>query len=132
MKRIAFLVAGLLSVAIGAIGIVLPLVPTVPLMLLAAFCFARSNPALERRIVEHPRLARHVADWRERGAISRKGKSAALVAFAASAVLGILLLSFPVVLVPVAAAAICGGWILTRPTAEEPLCSTDTKKGAGD
>jgi uncharacterized protein len=117
VKRIFFLLLGFFSVALGTIGIFLPLLPTVPLMILAAFCFARSSPALERRIVEHPSLEPHFAAWRERGAISRKGKAAALVAFTASALVGILALHFPAMLLPVAAALIGGGWILTRPTA---------------
>jgi len=117
LKRIVFLLLGFLSVALGTIGIFLPLLPTVPLMILAAFCFARSSPALERRLVEHPGLKPHFAAWRERGAISRKGKAAAIAAFTASALLGILLLHFPAMLLPVAAALIGGTWILTRPTA---------------
>lgn len=117
MKRIFYLLLGFVSVALGLIGIVLPLLPTVPLMIFAAFCFARSSPALERRIVEHPALEPHFSAWRQRGAISLRGKAAALVAFTASALLGILLLSFPAMLVPIAAALIGGSWILTRPTA---------------
>ena len=117
MKRIFYLLLGFVSVALGTIGIFLPLLPTVPLMILAAFCFARSSPALERRIVEHPALEPHVSAWRQRGAISRKGKAAALVAFTASALLGMLLLHFPAMLLPIAAALIGGSWILTRPSA---------------
>ena len=117
MKRIAFLWLGFASVALGTIGIFLPLLPTVPLMIFAAFCFARSSPELERRIIEHPRLAPHVSAWRERGAISRRGKAAAFVAFATSAVLGLLLLEMPTALVPLAAGLIGSTWIATRPTA---------------
>lgn len=117
MKRIAYLSLGLLSVALGTIGIFLPLLPTVPLMIFAAFCFARSSPSLERRIVEHPTFNPHITAWRQSGAISRKGKAAALIAFGASALLGVLLLHFPLLLLPIAAAVIGGAWILSRPTA---------------
>lgn len=116
MKRLLYLSIGLASVAIGAVGIFLPLLPTVPFVILAAFCFARSSPALERRIVEDPRFASHISAWRERGAISRKGKIAALAAFGLSALLGLMLLSFPAMLLPVAAGLIGGTWILSRPT----------------
>lgn len=117
MKRLIFLAIGLGSVALGAVGIFLPLLPTVPFFILAAFCFARSSPALEKKIVEHPRFAHHVSAWRERGAINRKGKAAALMAFCLSALLGLALLSFPAMLLPLAAAAIGGSWIVSRPTA---------------
>ena len=117
MKRLMYLTIGFASVALGAVGVVLPLLPTVPFMLLAAFCFARSSPVLERRIVEHPRFARHIAAWREEGAISRKAKGAALAAFAVSACLGFALLSFPAMLLPVVAGLVGGTWIVSRPTA---------------
>jgi hypothetical protein len=115
MRRLVFLSLGFASVALGAAGIVLPLLPTVPFMLLAAFCFARSSPRLEAWIVEHPRFGPHITAWRERGAISPAGKRAALTAFAISAVLGLVLLPFPWLLAPVAAALIGGSWIATRP-----------------
>ena len=118
MKRTAYLVLGFVSLALGTIGIFVPLLPTVGFMIFAAFCFARSSPELERRIVEHPVFKPHVVAWRQRGAISRKGKAAALAAFAASAIAGLLLLRFPLMLVPLAGGVIGGAWILSRPDAE--------------
>ncbi|HYD36250.1 MAG TPA: YbaN family protein [Allosphingosinicella sp.] len=117
MRRFVYLGLGLVSAALGALGVVLPLLPTVPFMLLAAFFFARSSPRLEAWIVGHPRFGPHVRAWRERGAISRAGKRAAFVAFAVSALLGLLLLPFPWLLAPLAAAIAGGGWIATRPEA---------------
>ncbi|HEX8481959.1 MAG TPA: YbaN family protein [Allosphingosinicella sp.] len=115
MRRLLYLCLGCACVALGAAGIVLPLLPTVPFMLLAAFFFARSSPRLEAWIVDHPRFGPHLRAWRERGAISAAGKRAALFAFAFSAVLGLVLLPFPWLLAPLAAAFIGGSWIATRP-----------------
>jgi uncharacterized membrane protein YbaN (DUF454 family) len=115
MRRLLYLSLGFASVALGAAGILLPLLPTVPFMLLAAFFFARSSPRLETWIVEHPRFGPHIRAWRARGAISRAGKRAALAAFAFSAVLGVVLLPFPWLLIPAAAALVGGSWIATRP-----------------
>lgn len=117
MGRAFFLSVGLASLLLGAIGAFVPLLPTVPFIILAAFCFGRSSPALERRLVEHPTFGPHLEAWRRRGAISRRGKTAALIAFAASALIGALLLAWPWLLVPAAAALIGGSWILSRPTA---------------
>ena len=46
MKKIVFLPLGCISLALGALGIVLPILPTVPFFLLTAFCFANSSTRL--------------------------------------------------------------------------------------
>lgn len=117
MARILYLWAGFISLCLGAVGIFLPLLPTVPFMILAAFCFARSNPALEAKLLDHRHFGPHIHRWRKRGAISRRGKKAALAAFAFSVVLALLFSPFPWCLIPVAAALIGGTWIWTRPEA---------------
>lgn len=117
MKRTLYLLAGFAALIAGGIGVFLPLLPTVPFVILAAFCFARSSPALERRLLEHPRFGSHIRNWRDHGAISRKGKRAALAAFGISAVVGLIFAPFPWSLAPIAAAAIGGTWIWRRPEA---------------
>ena len=84
MKRHFYLIAGWASLGLGAIGAFLPLLPTVPFVILAAFCFARSSPRLENWLLTHPHFGHHIVAWREKGAISRKGKIAATAAFAFS------------------------------------------------
>lgn len=109
--------AGLASLALGTIGIAVPLLPTVPLYILAAFCFARGNPALEARLLAHPRYGPHLIAWRERGAVSRHGKIAATATFAVSILLGVWLLVWPWLLLPPAVAVVTLGWLWTRPDA---------------
>ncbi|HEX7944803.1 MAG TPA: YbaN family protein [Phenylobacterium sp.] len=48
---------GVGSLVLGAIGVVLPLLPTVPFVILAAYCFGRSDPRIERWLLEHPQFA---------------------------------------------------------------------------
>ena len=115
MVRSLYLIAGLLALVLGAIGLFVPLLPTVPFVILAAFCFARSNRRLEAWLVGHPRFGAHIQAWRSRGAISRRGKRAAFAAFALSVALGLLLLPLPWSLIPLAAALAGGSWIATRP-----------------
>ncbi|AUW59266.1 DUF454 domain-containing protein [Sphingobium sp. SCG-1] len=115
MIRWLYLFAGCLALALGIAGAILPLLPTVPFIIFAAFCFAQSSPRLERQLLEHPHLGPHIQRWRRNGAISRKGKRAATAAFALSALLGIVFVSWPFSLVPVAAAFIGGTWIWGRP-----------------
>lgn len=113
--RTAWLVAGLVSVATGVIGIFLPLLPTVPFLILAAFCFARSNPVWEQKLLDHRIYGPHIRNWRERGAITRKAKYAATAAFAASIGFGLWALSMPWVLAPPIIAALSLTWLWTRP-----------------
>lgn len=115
MARWFYLIAGLLSTSAGLIGIALPLLPTVPFLILAAFCFTRSSPRLEAKLLNHPRYGPHIRLWRERGAISRKGKWAATIAFAVSIALAFAFIRWPWPLASVAAAAIFGTWIWRRP-----------------
>ena len=82
--RVVWAVCGFICVGLGAIGIVLPLLPTVPFMLLAAFCFARSSEALHRWLIEHPTFGPPIEDWNERGAISRRAKVLASIAILAA------------------------------------------------
>lgn len=110
-------VAGGSALLVGLVGMFLPLLPTVPFMLLAAFCFARGNPRVERWLVEHPRFGPPITAWREHGAISPAGKRAALIALAISAIVGIAALPLPWSLTPLGVALLCGTWIATRPSA---------------
>lgn len=88
--RIVWAVCGFICVGLGAIGIVLPLLPTVPFMLLAAFCFARSSEVLHLWLTEHPTFGPPIKDWHERGAISRRAKILATVAIVAAFVLALV------------------------------------------
>lgn len=91
--RYLWLSLGILSLIIGFIGIVLPLLPTVPLMILAAFFFARSSPKLHQWLVEHKVFGEHIQNWNQTGAIARKAKYLATAtiigAFAFSVFLGL-------------------------------------------
>lgn len=117
MKRQAYFAAGLASVALGAIGAFLPLLPTVPFLILAAFCFARSSPALEAKLMNHPRYGPHLVAWREKGAVSRRAKWSATAAFAVSIAIGFVTMRWPWSLIPVGVALICGTWLWRRPEA---------------
>ena len=115
MLRLGYAAVGLLALGLGIAGIFLPLLPTVPFVLLAAFCFARSNKRWERRLLDHRLFGPHIQAWRSSGAISRRGKAAAAIAFAASAGIGFIVLDIPWAFLPAIAALIGGSWVLTRP-----------------
>ncbi len=112
--RPLYLAFGMIFVALGAVGAALPIIPTVPFLLLAVFCFARSNPALEQRILDHPTWGPQVKDWRERRAISRRSKVMAIGAMSVGAAFTWFSLGVPWVYVSLAILGISGTWIATR------------------
>jgi hypothetical protein len=115
--RAAWLVSGLVALALGLLGIVLPLLPTTPFLLLAAFCFARSSPALHDWIIQHPRLGPPIRDWRNHGAISGRAKIAAVAMLAFALVTGTLADLGPRVLaVQGVILLLVGTFLLTRPS----------------
>ena len=84
---------GIEALGLGLIGIVLPIMPTVPFLLLAAFCFSRSSERLHNWLLRHPVLGPPIESWNRSGAISRRSKQLAtgsmLAAFAISLALGL-------------------------------------------
>lgn len=116
--RIVWLTLGFISLALGGLGVVLPLLPATPFIILAAFFFAKSSPVMHDWLLQNRTFGKAIRDWRERRAISRKGKIAAIVAMALTLVLSIAL-DTDIKIVAIQALALCGAatFILTRNTA---------------
>lgn len=114
MKRQLYFIGGLLSVGLAAVGAVLPIMPTVPFLLVAVFCFARSNPKLEQKILDHPHWGPQVRDWNERRAISRPAKLMAIGAMSVGVVFTWYTLGYPYYWISIAVLVIAGSWIATR------------------
>lgn len=74
MIRWFWFCVGWLMVALGIIGALLPVMPTTIFLILAVWCFSRSSPRFEAWLLNHPRYGRPLRQWKEQGAISRKGK----------------------------------------------------------
>ncbi len=74
---------GLLCVALAMIGVILPLLPTVPFLLLAAFFFARSSSRLHTWLLTHRTFGPLIIDWQSSGAIRPAAKKAATLSIAA-------------------------------------------------
>lgn len=112
---------GTVAVGLALAGVVLPLLPTTPFLLLATWAFARSSPRLDAWLRGHPRLGPTLAAWESRRAIPRRAKALAGVSLPA----GWLLLWFGGVSPAIAVAAglvilTVGLWIFTRPSPAAP------------
>ncbi|GFE74137.1 MULTISPECIES: YbaN family protein [Novosphingobium] len=114
LSRHAWMAAGLFFVALGTIGIFLPVMPTVVFYLLAAWCFGKSHPEWAERLYNHPHYGHNLREWRDRRAISRKGKISAILAMTGSIPFTWFTAGWPWVLIPVGVLAVIGPWIWTR------------------
>lgn len=71
--------AGMVSTGLAVLGIFLPLIPTVPLLLLAAACFARSSERFHRRLLDHSRLGPIIRPYLAGVGIPRRAKTTAII-----------------------------------------------------
>lgn len=83
--RWLYLVLALLSLLLGVIGIFLPLLPTTPFILLAAWAASRSSPRLLGWLENHTAFGPMIRDWRRGGVVRRQAKWMATTVMAASA-----------------------------------------------
>ena len=104
--RALWLLGGWLALVIGLIGIFLPLLPTTPFVLVAAWCFSRGSPRVERWLLEHPSLGPAVRDWREHRAVPLAAKQLATAMMAISSVGSVFVLPTPWCWLP---AIVCTG-----------------------
>jgi uncharacterized protein len=114
--RMLWLTAGILCLGLGLLGVVLPVLPTTPFLLLAAGCFAKSSPRLHAWLLAHPAFGPPIRNWEENGAISRPAKRLAVGSMAAVFALSVWLgLAWPLLLAQGALIAVGCGFVLTRP-----------------
>lgn len=116
MTRYVALILAVFFLALAIVGVVLPGVPTVPFLLLAAWFAARGSDRLHRWLLAHPRFGKMLADWQTQRAIPRSSKVVAVLMMGISWVVMYRrldstwgLVAVTVVLVAVAA------WLVSRP-----------------
>jgi uncharacterized membrane protein YbaN (DUF454 family) len=106
----------LVCLVLGIVGVFLPVLPTVPFLLVAAWAGGRGWPRLERWLLQHPTYGPPIRRWREKGAVPRRAKWLASVMMLGSAVTIVLLplhialkIGVPAVMLAVAL------WLWARP-----------------
>lgn len=78
MQRILLLSLGWLAIVLGTLGIVLPLLPTTPFVLLAAWCFARSSPRFHHWLLWRSPFGRYLRHWQRHRAMPPGAKGRAI------------------------------------------------------
>lgn len=106
-RRLLWRLLAILGLVLAIIGSVLPVMPTVPFLLVAAWAAGKGWPQLEVWMLAHPTWGPHIRHWRENGAVPRKAKVLACTMMACS---GILIWFMPV---PVWVRYLVDGTLLT-------------------
>jgi uncharacterized membrane protein YbaN (DUF454 family) len=83
MKRILIFTLGHVFLALGIAGAILPLLPTTPFLLLAAYCYSKSSERMHGWIIRHKYLGPPMRDWQESGVIGIKAKVIATIMISA-------------------------------------------------
>jgi uncharacterized membrane protein YbaN (DUF454 family) len=83
LKKPLLIGTGWLCVGLGMLGIIMPLFPTTPFLLVAVWAFSRSSPELAERIRNHRLAGPFIRDWQDAGVIPVKAKALAVVMMSA-------------------------------------------------
>lgn len=85
-KKFFLKVTGLIFVGLAILGVVLPILPTTPFLLVAAACFAKSSPRLQKKLLANKTFGPLIHEWQQHRSIPRKAKRVALLTIILSVV----------------------------------------------
>ena len=116
-KRIVLIVVGFVSLGLGGLGVVVPLLPTTPLVLVAAFAFANSSETLHQWLLDHRVFGPLIENWRRHGAISRTAKAMSVLSMLSVLLISRLMgVAAAIIGVQAVVLACAAAFILTRPS----------------
>ena len=117
--RTTFILMGHASIAVGFVGIFVPLLPTTPFVLLAAVCYSRGSDRFHTWLHQHPRFGPMIHSWREHRAIGVRAKVVAVITVVASITFSVIRLDVPWNVVAVFIGVAVLTFILSRPSGGE-------------
>jgi uncharacterized membrane protein YbaN (DUF454 family) len=129
LVRTLWLVAGTICVVLGAIGIVLPILPTTPFLLAAAACYCKSSERMYRWLLNNKWFGEYIRNYKEGRGLTKKTKITALtvlwitIGFSTVFILHRLLpvqLVLPMQLIMIAVAIAVSIHLLRLPTFRRP------------
>ncbi len=122
VRRVTYIAMAALFFAFGAIGVVLPGLPTTPFWLLTSYFLARSWPALNRRLMKNRLIGPMLHEWHQHRSVKRSVKRTAIVMVVCAVVFVVALGNLtPVGLATMLSAATIGLAVVCRlPVRDEP------------
>lgn len=114
MARVLWLIGGLVCVALGGVGIVVPGLPTTVFFIGAAACFTRSSPRLEAWVLGLPRVGPAVRDYRAGLGMPRRAKQVAIAMLVVSVGVSCWFIPAWWIRAIVLAAGATGVWFIAR------------------
>lgn len=116
-KRIVLVVIGLISLGFGGVGIFVPLLPTTPFVLVAAFAFANSSDRLHQWLLDHNVFGPLIDNWRRHRAIGHSTKVMSVLSmFAILAISWLLDVATWIIIVQALVLGCSATFILSRPS----------------
>lgn len=112
LKQIIFLIIGCLSLALGCVGIVLPILPTVPFFLLTVFCFANSSQKLHDWFIGTQMYKKHLESFVQKKGMTVRTKATILTSVTALMAVGFVLMLRKGIIVPCVILAVVWVWHL--------------------
>ncbi len=117
LLRAVFVILGLIFVGLGTLGIVLPVLPTTPFILLAAYFFVRSSPRLHAWLMRHPRYGPMIRKFQKGQGLTLRVKLTSLAMAYATVTVSIIVVDLlPVRIFLVVLMAIMTGYMIKIPT----------------
>jgi len=121
MTRWLWALLAWISLALGIIGAFLPVMPTVPFVLLSAFAATRGSDRLRGWLVSHPKFGRAILDWEQNGAVSRQAKRLSIGMMCVSSVsMAIFAPHWWMAAIGIAVMALVSAWLWRRPEPRQP------------
>lgn len=126
LRKVAWIALGLVAVGIGAIGIVVPGLPTTVFFIIAAACFAKSSPRLEQWVLDLPRIGPAVQRYRAGLGMPIKAKYWAIGMMVGFTLLSIVVVRIWWFAIVISIIALIGVWYVGRrvPTTPADLAAT--------
>jgi uncharacterized membrane protein YbaN (DUF454 family) len=117
--RVLLIIVGTAALVLGIVGIVVPILPTTPLLLVSAACYARASERLYEWLLGQPSLGPIISEWRRSRSLPPGVKVRALAVVAFTFAASIILVDATVLRLGLAAAGVTLAWFMYRlPSAE--------------